>query len=257
MQGITGGVGAPGPQGPQGAQGAAGAGTQGPQGAQGAAGAGGGGDVVGPASATDLAVARYDLTTGKLIQNSSAILDDSGDLTLTDAAASQLIVKGFNNHTAGGDASNDNGQIKLGGNGTYFGRISYNAATTGYYYFDHAVDDSAADFLWRAGTSSKMRLTGLARLNVGDSNSPSSQLRINAQSDIPVAEFRNFTGTPTSNNTVFATSAGSVLSAIKADGSWQPPSIADASATNNSLYYSTTQNKLVYKDSSGVVNNLY
>lgn len=37
--------------------------------------------VIGPASATDNAIARYDLTTGKLIQNSSAILSDAGVLT--------------------------------------------------------------------------------------------------------------------------------------------------------------------------------
>jgi hypothetical protein len=39
------------------------------------------GDVVGPASATDNALARFDTTTGELIQNSVAILDDSGNLT--------------------------------------------------------------------------------------------------------------------------------------------------------------------------------
>ena len=42
---------------------------------------GGTGDVVGPASATDNAIARFDLTTGKLIQNSNAILTDAGALT--------------------------------------------------------------------------------------------------------------------------------------------------------------------------------
>lgn len=36
------------------------------------------GIVAGPASATDNAIARYDLTTGKLIQNSSATVDDNG-----------------------------------------------------------------------------------------------------------------------------------------------------------------------------------
>lgn len=35
------------------------------------------------------------------------------------------------------------------------------------------------------------------------------------------------------------------------------PSLADGSATNSKLYYSTTQNKPCYKDSSGVVNTLY
>lgn len=36
------------------------------------------GDVVGPASATDNAIARYDSTTGKRLQNSAATIDDSG-----------------------------------------------------------------------------------------------------------------------------------------------------------------------------------
>jgi hypothetical protein len=39
------------------------------------------GDVYGPASATDEALARFDLTTGKLIQNSVGILSDAGILT--------------------------------------------------------------------------------------------------------------------------------------------------------------------------------
>jgi hypothetical protein len=40
-----------------------------------------GGDVVGPASATDNAIARYNLATGKLIQNSAVIIDDSNNVT--------------------------------------------------------------------------------------------------------------------------------------------------------------------------------
>ena len=43
--------------------------------------AGGTGDVVGPGSATDNAITRFDTTTGKLVQNSSASVDDSGYLT--------------------------------------------------------------------------------------------------------------------------------------------------------------------------------
>jgi hypothetical protein len=38
------------------------------------------GDVVGPASATDNAVARFDTTTGKLIQNSTVTINDNGTL---------------------------------------------------------------------------------------------------------------------------------------------------------------------------------
>jgi hypothetical protein len=39
------------------------------------------GDVVGPASATDNAIARFNTTTGKLIQNSLGIISDTGVLT--------------------------------------------------------------------------------------------------------------------------------------------------------------------------------
>jgi hypothetical protein len=43
--------------------------------------AGSAGDVVGPGSSTDNALVRFDSTTGKLVQNSVGILDDSGNLT--------------------------------------------------------------------------------------------------------------------------------------------------------------------------------
>ena len=39
------------------------------------------GDMVGPSIATDNAIARFDTTTGKLLQNSGITIDDSGNLT--------------------------------------------------------------------------------------------------------------------------------------------------------------------------------
>lgn len=44
-------------------------------------GAGGAGDVVGPAGATDNAIARHDGTTGKLLQDSDVLIDDSENIT--------------------------------------------------------------------------------------------------------------------------------------------------------------------------------
>lgn len=44
-------------------------------------GGGGGGDVTGPGSSNDNAIARYDGTTGKTIQNSGATIDDAGVIT--------------------------------------------------------------------------------------------------------------------------------------------------------------------------------
>jgi hypothetical protein len=53
-------------------------------------GGGGTGDVVGPTSATDNAIARFDLTTGKLIQNSVGVLSDAGALTGVTLAAGAI-----------------------------------------------------------------------------------------------------------------------------------------------------------------------
>ena len=44
-------------------------------------GAGGGGDVIGPGSSTDNAIARFDGLTGKIIQNSTVIISDLGAIT--------------------------------------------------------------------------------------------------------------------------------------------------------------------------------
>ena len=41
----------------------------------------GNGNVIGPSSSTDNAIARYDLLTGKIIQDSGVIIDDSDNLT--------------------------------------------------------------------------------------------------------------------------------------------------------------------------------
>ena len=52
-----------------------------------------GGDVVGPASATDNAITRFDTTTGKLIQNSVTTIDDTGN-------ASGILSQQFSNGSA-------------------------------------------------------------------------------------------------------------------------------------------------------------
>jgi len=57
------------------------------------AGGGGGGDVVGPASATDNAVARFDTTTGKLLQNSSLYVDDVGTSLLLGSGAAHALAE--------------------------------------------------------------------------------------------------------------------------------------------------------------------
>ena len=64
-----------------------------------------GGDVVGPTGATDNAVARYDTTTGKLIQNSLVIIDDTGSVTGVNALTAQSLT--VNNNATFGTSNSD------------------------------------------------------------------------------------------------------------------------------------------------------
>lgn len=65
-------------------------------------GGGGSGDVVGPASATDNAIARFDATTGKIIQNSLATIADNGRLDVNQNwAGTKSVIAAFNNTNPG------------------------------------------------------------------------------------------------------------------------------------------------------------
>jgi hypothetical protein len=59
----------------------------------------GGGDVVGPAAATDNAFARFDTATGKLLQNSSATLSDTGGPTWGARTVSKIVNHGSTSKT--------------------------------------------------------------------------------------------------------------------------------------------------------------
>jgi hypothetical protein len=81
-----------------------------------------GGDVVGPASSTDNAVARFDTTTGKLIQNSVVTVGDTGVVAgITELTASTKVVSPHFDaqNSAGGQLRNASGtpQLQWGGGG--------------------------------------------------------------------------------------------------------------------------------------------
>jgi hypothetical protein len=64
-----------------------------------------GGDVVGPSSATNNAVARYDTTTGKLIQNSLVLIGDTGNVTGVNALTAESLT--VNDNTTLGFSNTD------------------------------------------------------------------------------------------------------------------------------------------------------
>lgn len=57
--------------------------------------------------------------------------------------------------------------------------------------------------------------------------------------------------------TQWVDSSAAVMTAIAKNGAIKPASLADSAAENNTVYYSTTASKLVYKDGSSNVNPLY
>jgi hypothetical protein len=61
--------------------------------------------VSGPASATDNAIARFDSTTGKLIQNSVVIVGDTGSITGVNALTAESLV--INNNATLGSSNSD------------------------------------------------------------------------------------------------------------------------------------------------------
>jgi len=83
----------------------------------------GAGDVVGPASATDNAVTRFDTSTGKLIQNSLVTIDDTG--VITAPAVGSVIPFYFANQAAFPSAT------------TYHGALAHSHAD-GKMFFAHA-----------------------------------------------------------------------------------------------------------------------
>jgi len=63
------------------------------------------GDVVGPASATDNALSRYDGTTGKLLQNSTVTVTDDGEMTNTSQPAFLAVTTSPDSNATGNDTT--------------------------------------------------------------------------------------------------------------------------------------------------------
>lgn len=90
------------------------------------------GDASGPASSTDNAIARFDGTTGKLIQNSSVKIDDDGDVLVGYSAApagwTNYGIIGLSSTTGGGvsfgTAGTENGFVYGDGTGVYLTSVA-------------------------------------------------------------------------------------------------------------------------------------
>jgi len=176
------------------------------------------GDVYGPASSTDNAVARFDSTTGKLLQNSVVLIGDTGAVTgVTDLTASGSVT--LSGGTANGVAYLNGSKVVTSGgslvfNGTRFSNVVtsdtnttvarfgvINSASTDDAYLDVSVDaannlvsftstgNNVGSFAFLNSGTENMRLTSTG-LGIGTS-SPISRLDIfnNTSTTAPAARF--------------------------------------------------------------------
>ena len=123
-----------------------------------------GGDVVGPASATDNALVRFDLTTGKLVQNSGTTLSDTGALAMAGlldiSSASAGQIKFPATQVASSDVNTlddyEEGPFTPTGNG-----ITFTSASGTYTKIGRAVT-FRLDALWpTTANASNARIAGL------------------------------------------------------------------------------------------------
>jgi hypothetical protein len=94
-------------------------------------GGGGSGDVVGPAGATDNAVARFDSTTGKLLQNSVIIATDAGALSgiTTINASGAVTASNVSGNNTGDQTITLTSDVTGSGTGSFAATIANDAVT--------------------------------------------------------------------------------------------------------------------------------
>ena len=108
-----------------------------------ATGGGGSGDVVGPASATDNALVRFDTTTGKLVQNSVGILSDTGAISgLTDISASGAVT--LSGGTANGVTYLNGSKVLTSGSALQFNGSQFGVNTTPAQAIDVVTDGASS-----------------------------------------------------------------------------------------------------------------
>ncbi len=74
--------------------------------------------------------------------------------------------------------------------------------------------------------------------------------------EMTIAQGQNIQMLPQGNTVTISSQPppGAVINNVNA---WQPPSISDANAPNNSVYFSTDAGVLAYKSADGTIHNLY
>lgn len=136
----------------------------------------GSGDVVGPASATDNAIARFDLTTGKLIQNSAAtIADTTGDITAGKFNGVTISGSGSFSGTSSGTNTGDQtitltNDVTGSGTGSFVATIASGAVTYAKIQNVSATDKLLGRSTAGAGSIEEITCTAAGRALIDDAD---------------------------------------------------------------------------------------
>ena len=170
-------------------------------------GGGGSGDVVGPASATDNAIVRYNGTTGKLVQDSAVTIDDTGLINVPTGKGLQSA-----GHLAFTTPTNFSITLTTSGAGGTNLQSGYLDCI------------STTEFRWANGASTALpKDLGLKRsaagiLTVTNGSTGSGSLLLTAGSASTVPNTVKGAAAQTANLTEWQNSAGTVLASISSSG---------------------------------------
>lgn len=155
---------------------------------------GGTGDVVGPASATDNRVVRFDGTTGKLVQSSIASISDTGDFAIGNDGVNNgrvLAYSATGSHLAMTFTDGTNaGLLNIAPNGT---TAHYLQANNGSHQLYMQGSNIYLAFLYDG--SEKFRFTYDGKLLIGTTTSSSALLTVNGAAEATTIELGHATDT--------------------------------------------------------------
>jgi len=225
----------------------------------------GAGDVVGPASATDNAITRFDGVSGTLIKNSTVILSDSGAITgVTDLTASNQLISTVATGTAPLVVSSTTQVANLNaataGTATNVGITDDNATAATMYptwvtantgNLPEKVSSSKLTFVPSTGTLGTSSFSGIS-LILQDPNTPANLVTIGASASTSGSYALTLPVDDGTSNQVLATDGSGVLSWVNQSGGVAGPVTSTLNAI--SRWGDATGDSL--KDTSVIIDDL-
>lgn len=208
-------------------------------------GGGGSGDVVGPAGATDNAIARFDSTTGKLLQNSVIIATDAGALSgiTTINASGAVTASNVSGNNTGDQTITLSSDVTGSGTGSFAATIANDAVT-----YAKMQNVSAASKLLGRGDSGS---GDVQEITLG-TNLSMSGTTLNASGSSPSYSIISPTSIGANQNNYAPTSWSTAdIVRLTASGDFDITGLdATATTTRKLLWNVDTNNTLTLKDES-------